>query len=332
MHHPLQQNRIISLLLLTALLLLLPAAARAQDEQMRVLGEDQIQDSSGRKIQVEEPFQRIVSLYGAHTENLFSLGLDQEIKGVGLHESYPPEAQEKKSLSYQQGPEKILSVKPDLVLIRPMIDQGYSKLIQTLERSGVTVVSLQPGNVEEMFTYWQILGVLTGKKGEAQKMQESFQAAVDYAGELTKGLQEKKQVFFEAMHGQLKTFAPDSMPIFALEAAGGKNAAPDAKPVRGTNIAEMGKERLISQAEDIEVYLSQQGPMNQPSKEEIRNEPGLHLIEAIKQEEIYIIDEELVSRPTLRLVQGIAVIGGHLYPELFTEEVKERMWDLAQDR
>ncbi|MFP4672550.1 MAG: ABC transporter substrate-binding protein, partial [Desulfohalobiaceae bacterium] len=309
---PLQHNNSIPFLLLTALLLLLPAAARAQDQEMQVLDEDKIMDSGGREIHVQEPFQRIVSLYGAHTENLFSLGLDEEIKGVGQNEDYPPQAREKQSLSYQQGPEKILAVKPDLVLVRPMIDEGYTRLIQTLERSGVTVVSLQPGNVQEMFTYWQILGVLTGKQEQAQAMQENFQTAVDHARELSQSVQDEKQVFFEAMHGQLKTFAPGSMPIFALQAAGGKNIAQDAKQVRGTNIAEYGKERLMSKAEDIQVYLSQKGPMNQPSKREIRNEPGLHMLEAIKKDEIYIIEEELVSRPTLRLAKGISSIGGHL--------------------
>jgi iron complex transport system substrate-binding protein len=332
MHHPLQQNNIISLLLLSALLLLLPVAASAQGKQMRILGEKKIQDSGGRKIQVKEPFQRIVSLYGAHTENLFSLRLDQEIKGVGLHESYPPKAKEKISLSYRQGPEKILSVQPDLVLIRPMIDQGYTKLIQTLERSGITVVSLQPGNIEEMFTYWQILGVLSGKEEQAREMQENFQTAVEYARRLTQDVQDKKQVFFESMHGQLKTFAPDSMPIFALETAGGKNAAPEAEAVRDTNIAKMGKERLMSRAEEIDVYLSQQGPMNQPSKREIKSEPGLHLLKAVKEGEIYIIQEELVSRPTLRLIQGIAAIGSHLYPEIFTKKAREKMWHMAQGR
>jgi len=47
-------------------------------------------DESGSRITVKEPFKRIISLYGAHTENLFSLGLDLEIIGVSENEAYPP--------------------------------------------------------------------------------------------------------------------------------------------------------------------------------------------------------------------------------------------------
>ena len=118
-------------------------------------------DQAGRKVTVTQPFTRIISLYGAHTENLFGLGLDTEIVGVSRGEHYPPQAQQKTIYSYHDDAEKFLGARPDLVLIRPMIDRGYPALVQRLEQSGITVLSLQPGSIDEMFVYWQILGVLT---------------------------------------------------------------------------------------------------------------------------------------------------------------------------
>jgi iron complex transport system substrate-binding protein len=53
----------------------------------------------------------------------------------------------------------------------------------------------------------------------------------------------------------------------------------------------------------------------------IKNEPGYQVIKAIRQNQIYIIDETIVSRPTLRLLNGIYEIGNRLYPETFTPEV-----------
>ena len=274
---------------------------------------------------MDEPYERIISLYGAHTENLFSLGLDQEIIGVGMNECYPPEALERPDFSYQEGPEKILAAQPDLVLVRPMIDRGYSKLMNTLERSGITVVSLQPGNIEEMYTYWEILGTLTGRQEQAGEMQDNFRSALDYLQELTADIQDPKGAFFESMHQQLKTFAPESMPIFVLEAAGGKNAARNPRQVRGTNIADYGKERLLARADEIQVYFAQKGPMNQPDPERIKNRSGLHLLQAVQEDRVYTIDEALVSRPTMRLLQGIYQVGKHLYPELYDTEVKKKL-------
>ena len=306
-------------------LALMYSGCQARASEMKILDQESIQDQGGRTIQVHEPFKRIISLYGAHTENLFSLGLDQEVIGVGMNECYPPQALERPAFSYQEGPEKILAHRPDLVLVRPMIDWAYPRLMDTLERSGITVVSLQPGSKEEMFKYWKILGILTGKEEQALQIQENFTAGLEYARDLTSNVQDKKGVFFESMHEQLKTFSQDSMPMLVLEAAGGKNMAADARQVRGTNIADFGQEKLLSRADKVHVYLSQDGPMNQADPQSIKNRPGLHLLQAVQQNRVYVIDEVLVSRPTMRLLQGIYAVGGHLYPDIFDEETREKL-------
>jgi iron complex transport system substrate-binding protein len=279
--------------------------------------EDVIIDQAGRKIVVKDPYNRIISLYGAHTENLFELGLDREIIGVSRHEDYPPQALKKPVFSYRDDPEKFLAARPDLVLIRPMIDRGYPQFVERLEKSGITVASLQPGTVDEMYTYWQILGILTGKPDRASKMVDNFQKAVLQFNTLTASIVSRKKVYFEAIHSKMKTFSPNSMAIFALETAGGINIAADAIPVRKTNIAYYGKERILSRAMEIDVYLAQSGTMNQPSISLIKNEAGYQVIKAVDQNQIYIVDERLISRPTYRLLDGITEIGRILYPEVF---------------
>ena len=301
---------------------LLPAAAQAAGGYPAFGMADNavVNDQGGRSITVNRPYRRVISLYGAHTENLFSLGLDAEIIGVGRHESYPDKALRKPVFSYRDDPERFLAARPDLVLIRPMIDRGYPNLIARLETSGVTVVSLQPASVEEMFLYWKILGLLTGKKSQAEEMIGTFEAAAAACQALTADTSSKKRVYFEAIHSKMKTFAPDSMAVYVLEAAGGVNIATDAQRVRQTNIAAYGKERILAKAHQIDVYLAQYGAMNRPTVEMIRNEPGFAVIKAIQENEIYLIDEMIVSRPTLRLIDGIYEIGRRLYPDRFHPE------------
>ena len=301
---------------------LLPAAAQAAESYpaFGLADNSVVHDQGGRSITVNQPYRRIISLYGAHTENLFSLGLDAEIIGVGRHESYPDKALRKPVFSYRDDPERFLAARPDLVLIRPMIDRGYPNLVSRLETSGVTVVSLQPASVEEMFLYWKILGLLTGKKSQAEEMIGTFEAAAAVCQALTADTSSKKRVYFEAIHSKMKTFAPDSMAVYVLEAAGGVNIATDAQRVRQTNIAAYGKERILAKAHQIDVYLAQYGAMNRPTVEMIRNEPGFAVIKAIRENEIYLIDEMIVSRPTLRLIDGIYEIGRRLYPDRFHPE------------
>ena len=100
--------------------------------------------------------------------------------------------------------------------------------------------------------------------------------------------------------------------MFVLETAGGINIAKDAIQVRKTNIAAYGKEKILSKAAIIDVYLAQKGRMNPVTVEEIKNEPGFQVIKAIKNNRVFLIDEMIVSRPTLRLLKGINTIAGIL--------------------
>ena len=310
--------------LLLGLLVFLPSLAMGETA-FRIEGPNLIVDQAGRKIHARTPFKRIISLYGAHTENLFSLGLGRETVGVTRHEAYPPEALAKPRYSYREDPEKFMAAQPDLVLIRPMIDRGYPQLMARLEKSGIAVASIQPGSVTDMYTYWMILGRLTGKEENAKKMIDHFKAAVSSLRSITEKLPVKKRVYFEAIHSKMKTFSPGSMTVFAIETAGGINVAADAKPVRKTNIAAYGKERILSHAGEIDVFLAQFGAMNRPTVSQISNEPGFQAIKAIKENQVYIIDEKIVSRPTIRLLKGIYEIGSKLYPELFTKDILNKI-------
>jgi len=281
-------------------------------------------DKSGRQINFSKPFTRIVSLYGAHTENLYYLGLENHIIGVSINDTFPAQVEKKPRFSYHDDPEKFLAAMPDLVLIRPMIDHGYPKLINRLEKSGITVISLQPSNINEMYDYWIKLGILTGKKQEAEKLVRVFSEKIHYIKALTHGIHPKKKVYFEAIHTRMKTFTPGAIQIFALETAGGINVASDAKASRRTNIAIYGKEQILAKASQIDVFLAQKGVMNSVSIEQIKKEPGFSVIKAIKNNQIYLIDEDIVSRPVPRLYKGIAAIGMLLYPDIFTSEQLEK--------
>ncbi len=313
------ENRKIRLLLgmLAVCFLYLPARA---DSGFGIESRDSVRDQSGRSIGVAAPFGRIISLYGAHTENLFTLGLDGEIIGVSGHETFPARALSKPVFSYHDDPEKFLAARPDLVIIRPMIDRGYPRLVARLEKSGITVISLQPGTVSEMFTYWEILGILTGRRERALEMVAHFQNETAKTTAVVSAIAEKKTVYFEAIHSKMKTFSPDSMAIFALETAGGINIAGDAEPVRDTNIAAYGKERILARAGQIDVYLAQYGAMNRPTVTAIKKETGFGIIKAVRNDQVFTIDEQIVSRPTMRLLDGIRQIAKTLYPALFGRE------------
>ncbi|BBO82505.1 ABC transporter substrate-binding protein [Desulfosarcina ovata subsp. sediminis] len=265
------------------------------------------------------PYRQIISLYGAHTENLLAMGAGPQLIGIDRQSTGLPGAAGKPVFSYHDDPERFLAARPDLVLIRPMIARGYPRLVERLVRSDIRVVSLQPTTVEALAGYWQTLGELCGQADAAAHMTRTFDTAVAAFKALSATVTTPKRVYFEAIHSKMKTFTPQAMAAFALETAGGINVATDAPVRANNNIAIYGKERLLSHAADIDVFLSQQGAMNRITREAIMAEPGFGVIKAVKTHQVFLVDETVVSRPTLRLIEGIYRIGSLLYPEVYTE-------------
>jgi iron complex transport system substrate-binding protein len=293
------------------------AQLAATDARFGIQADGSLIDQAGQRMVIERPFRRIISLYAAHTENLFDLGLNAEIIGVSRADRYPAAVDQRPRFSPRDDPERFLAARPDLVLIRPMIARTHAGLVERLAASGIAVISMQPGTLQDMYRYWEALGALTGRRERAQAMRRQFEAELERITALTRHVAVRPRVYFESIHDKFKTFSPDAMPIMAVQAAGGVNVAEDAEPVRATNIAAYGKERLLAKGDQIDVYLAQRGPMNHPTLEQIVGEPGFGLIRAVRQARVHIVDETVVARPTRRLVIGIRAIGHILYPDLF---------------
>ena len=275
-----------------------------------------ITDQNGKTIHFDHPFSRIISLYGAHTENLAALGLEREIIGRSGDDDYPPPITSKPEFSDLDNPEKFIAARPDLVLIRPMLENRHPEVFAKLQEAGITIVSLQPANIDQMYAYWRDLGKLTGKTKEAEAMIEKFKSGLAQVREKFQNVPDNKRprVYFESIHEMMRTFAPDSISLFSLKNAGGYNIAADAVPRHSTNIADYGKERILSHAQDIDVFLAQTGRMNRVDRMMILEEPGFQAIKAVRDGRVYLIDEKEISRPTARLLLGIQRLNGMLYP------------------
>ncbi len=132
-----------------------------------------ITDSDGKDITFNAPFKRIISLYAAHTENLYELGLTDEVVGVNRGDRFFNK--EIPRLSFRDDAERFIALKPDLVLIRPMLSRAYPGMVKRLQDNGITVISLQPTTVQGMFQYWRELGLLTGRENSAEAPQKRQQ-------------------------------------------------------------------------------------------------------------------------------------------------------------
>ncbi|SHK40437.1 ABC transporter substrate-binding protein [Tepidibacter formicigenes] len=278
-------------------------------------------DDSGNEININEPAKKIISLYSAHTENLFALGLDDEIIGVGTRDIYPAKALEKEKYDYKSDPEKVIAAEPDLVLIRPFIKRSKPEFVDALEKAGLTVVSLYPESFDEFDDYIKKLGIITGKRDKANKLLQDFYKQINEIKNTTKDISPKVNVYFESSENGYKTVTTDSMPAKAIEIAGGLNIALDAKPIKkGSSIAPYGAERILEKADKIDVFVSQNGVMNAGgNKHSITIRPGFDAIKAVQNDRVYVINQKIISSPTFRYLDGIKELCRMFYPEIFDD-------------
>lgn len=261
-------------------------------------------------------YKRIISLYSAHTENLCSLGAESQLVGISRSDDYPEHILSKPRLSYREDPEKFIALRPDLVLIRPMIARSYPEFVKKLRNANIEVISLQPNNITEMLEYWRTLGQLTGRQDQATLLIQNFNQALSQFRKAVANipLQDRPKVYFQSIHKKMKTFAPESIGIFVLLEAGGINVGNDAIQMRKTNIAYYGKERLLSHGSEIDIFLAQRGRMNPIEVSTILQEPGFKAIKAVRNNKVHLIEEALVSRPTVRILTGIKQLFTLFYP------------------
>ncbi|WMJ85162.1 ABC transporter substrate-binding protein [Oscillospiraceae bacterium LTW-04] len=278
----------------------------------------QFTDDDGREIKLDAPCSRIISLYSAHTENLYEIGAGEKLIGVYTSSIYPPEVTFLPTYDYKGDPEQIIAAQPDLVLILPLISRKAPDYIAQIERAGIPVVSLYPDDYDEFADYIGKLAALTGTEETAQQRLVDFYGAIGDVVAITEQVTDKKTVFMESTENELRTVTPYSMPGRAIVFSGGINLAVDAQPVaKGSAFASFGIEKVLENADNIDVYVSQRGAMNTGGNlMSISERDGFDTIKAIKENRVYLIADKIINSPTFRFQKGVAEMARFLYPDL----------------
>lgn len=281
----------------------------------------EFEDDLGNLIQMDKPATRIISLYSAHTENIYALQAGDRIIGVGTSDAYPYDAVLKPKFSYRSDPEKVIAAEPDLVLIRPFIQKSYPDFVQALVLAKVPVVCLYPNEFEEFDGYITKLAMLTGQEEFAEKRLVDFHQTIDAFEKTTASIEPKTRVYFESTETEYRTITPDSTPAKAIQMAGGVNIAADAVALsETTSIASYGDEKILEKADEIDVFVSQRGAMNAGGNyHSISIRPGFDTIKALREHRVFEINEKLVSSPSFRFEKGIQELARMFYPEIFDD-------------
>ncbi|ACL70647.1 ABC transporter substrate-binding protein [Halothermothrix orenii] len=270
-------------------------------------------DDLNREIRLEKKPERIISLSPNITEILFALGLDEEIVGVTTYADYPEAALEKEKIGTIVEPniEKIISLKPDLVFAA-----GINKLetVFTLKKLGIKVAGFNPTRVNDIFVTIKKIGKLTGKSKEARAMVTSMYIEMAEIQELVDAAlkdRPRPRVFYEIWSDPLYTAGKNTFIDDVINLAGGVNIgakAPGKWP-------QFNLEQLLIENPDVYISSLHSAP-GKVTVEKIKKRTGYSSLKAVKNNRVYIVDQNLVSRPSPRIIKGLKEFVKALFPEL----------------
>jgi len=264
-----------------------------------------ITDDAGRKVTVEAEPESIVTLAPANTEMLFAIGAGDRVTGVTTYDDYPAEVKDIAKVGdfVQPNMEAIAAAKPDLVVATTGVQ---ADVLKKLEDLGATVVAIDPQSLDGVYEDITELGQITGTTEAADKLVADMKADVAAVTDAVKG-REVRTTFVEIGQNPLFTVGAKTLIGELVTLAGGRNV------VAQEGYVPYSLEQLVK--DNPYVYLSTKGSMSDP--EDIAVRPGYEQLTAVEQGRIYLLDDNLVSRPGPRIAEGLKQIAQGVHPEAF---------------
>ena len=270
-------------------------------------------DDLEREVNLKTPPQRIVSLSPSNTELLFAVGAGAQVVGCDDFSDYPTEAQNLPKIGGSMGDynlEEITRLEPDLVLAAEI---NPPELVETLSNLGITVYYLaNPASINELFENINTIAALTGHSQEAEKLVASLKAEVEKIRSAVDTTSSKPVVFYEldgSDPARPWTAGPGSFHDTLISQAGGVNAGSSLT----SSWAQINQEDLLVQDPDIIILGDSMWGM---TAEQVAARPGWGVMSAVINDRIYPINDDLISRPTPRQIQGLAELVRIIHPEV----------------
>lgn len=297
----------LALILLTLALVLASVTACAP---VIAPGPGTITDDLGRTVSIEEIPQRIVSLGPGITEVLFALELGDKVVGVTDYCDYPEEALAKPKVGGFSTPslETIIALDPDLVLAA---DIHYPDLVSQLESKGLTVIVLDPEDIDGILANIELMGQITGTEEGAAQLMSNMTQRIEAVVAKTRDAQKPRVFYVIDASDPTKpwTAGAGSFIDALIGLAGGENIAATAG-----QWTQFSLEALVDADPEIIFVDARHGEAFVPDFEGLS---GWKEISAVRVGKLYLIDGDLTSRGGPRIVEGLEAMATFIHPELF---------------
>ncbi|HJZ79293.1 MAG TPA: cobalamin-binding protein, partial [Pyrinomonadaceae bacterium] len=290
-----------------ALALAIPSCTRRANESAVPTATREVTDEAGHRVRLPEKIDRIVSLAPNLTEIVYAVGAGEQLVGDTEYCDYPLQAKSVTRVGDTMHPsiERIIALKPQVVLVSTASQlEAFTK---QLDQQQIAVYVTNPQSLDDIFRSIQTLGDLFGHHDGATTLVAGLRtraAAVEVAVRTVKPV----KVFYQVSGEPLYTIGRDAYLTDLIKRAGGVSVTAD---VPGAFPRFSDEAALASKPDAIVLPTGgSMGSANTTVAAPLRNSP------AVLNNKVYKINDDHLSRPGPRLVEGLEEITRALHPEV----------------
>lgn len=272
-----------------------------------------IKDALEQEVVIEKEPERIVSLIPSNTEVAYQLDLGEKVVGVSDYDTYPEEATKKEKVGGTEiNIEKIISLKPNLVLAHASTAHNSNAGLQQLKDAGISVLVVNDAqSFEQVYTSIEMIGKATGERDKAAELIQSMKDKVADIKDKAASVKEKKTVYIEVSPApDIYTTGKNTFMDEMLSVINAENVAGDLD-----GWAKVDQEAIIQK--NPEVIITTYGYYEKDSVAKILERKGWQDISALKNKQIFDVNPDIVTRSGPRLAEGVEELAKAIYPDIF---------------
>ncbi|WP_187119037.1 ABC transporter substrate-binding protein [Bacillus marasmi] len=272
-----------------------------------------ITDDAGREITIEKEPETIVSIQTSPTEIAFALGLGDKIVGVSDYDNYPKEVKKIQKVGAQDiNTEVVLSLMPDMAFVTDYHYESHPDILKQLEDAGIKVIVVgDASSFKEVYQKIEMMGKATGTEAKAKEIVTEMQDRLAKIKEQAKEVKDKKKVWVEvAPAPDIYTTGTKTFMHEMLEAIQAVNAAEDHE-----GWVKLTEEEIVKLNPDV--IVTTYGYYIDDPKKEVLSRQGWAEVPAIKEKQVFDVENDTVTRPGPRLIEGVETLAKFIYPEVF---------------
>jgi len=268
----------------------------------------EVVDEAGRRVQLPLHIDRIVSLAPNLTEIVYAVGAGGRLVGNTEYCDYPLEAKSVAKIGDTMHPsiERIIALKPQLVLVSTASQlEAFTK---QLDEQKIAVYVTNPRSLDEVFRSITTLGDFFETHEQAAKLVADLRKRSESVEAVVKQAKPVK-VFYQVSGEPLYTIGREAYLTDLVRRAGGVSVTAE---VPGAFPRFSDEAALAARPEAIILPSGgSMGTANSTPAAALKNSP------AVLSNRVYKINDDHLSRPGPRLVDGLEEMARALHPEAF---------------